>query len=126
MKTIATLILSVTAIILAFNVAKAEDKTIDKAKLVGKWKVVTIDGNAPQVNLTYEYTKDGKFTLAYEKDGKTGKGEGTYSVDGDKLNSVIIRGDKENKITDTITSLTDKDLTITKSDGKKFVLEKAK
>jgi len=125
MKTFSTVLLALAMTGLAGSLALADEK-IDKTKLVGKWKMVKIDGNVPPVDVIMEFTKDGKLTISYEKDGKTGKVDATYSVENDKLTVTNKKGDSEEKNTETVTMPSADKLVITKSDGKKAELEKVK
>jgi uncharacterized protein (TIGR03066 family) len=105
--------------------AQADEKTVDKAKLVGKWKMVKIDGKVPPVDSILEFTKDGKLVFTFGKDGDSRKVESTYSIEGDKITVVVKKGDSEDKNTETISLQGDK-LTITKMDGNKVELERIK
>ena len=106
------------------NSAAAEEKAkIDKAKLVGTWKLVKTDyKEAPEgLEIVLELTKDGKM-IANTKAGKrSNKMSGTYTVKGDQWTSVLKGPDgKEKSETVTITVLTDKKLVTTEdADGKK-------
>ena len=101
-----------------------EKKDIDKAKLVGKWKV-TKGENVP-AGATIEFTKDGKLSMSFDVNGTIMKVEGTYKVEGDKLHTTIKMGDKEEMDTDTLKSLTDDKLVVEDKAGKVVELEKVK
>jgi uncharacterized protein (TIGR03066 family) len=92
---------------------KKEGKT-NKEKIVGAWvleKPAAPQGLPPGAVL--EFTKDGKLKFSATVNGKDVKGEGTYSVDGDKLKTVMKdESGQEHSDTDTITKLTDKELVI--------------
>jgi uncharacterized protein (TIGR03066 family) len=103
---------------------KKEEKKgkIDKAKLVGTWTFVKSDSDKPipeGLTLKIEFTKDGKFSFIANFKDKESKSDGTYTVDGDKLNTVMKRKDKESKDVLTIKELTDKKLVVSKKEGDK-------
>jgi uncharacterized protein (TIGR03066 family) len=92
---------------------KKDDKT-NKEKIVGTWVLEKpADPNGLPAGTVFEFTKDGKVKVSAKVDGKDINLEGTYSVDGDKLKTVIKDSSgKEHSDTDTITKLTDKELVI--------------
>jgi uncharacterized protein (TIGR03066 family) len=98
---------------------KKDDKT-NKEKIVGTWVLEKPETpkNLPP-GAVFEFTKDGTLKFSAKVDGKDVHGEGTYSVDGDKLKTAIKDPNGgEQSDTDTITKLTDKEMVIkeTKSD----------
>ena len=105
--------------------AREEKAKIDKAKIVGTWKLVKTDSKtvtADGLDLKIELTKDGKMTLSMKVDGKIRKASGVYSVKGDKWTSVLkTEKGKELKETVTITVLTDKKLVTTEDEDGKTV-----
>jgi uncharacterized protein (TIGR03066 family) len=107
--------------------AQKEKSKIDKAKLIGVWTFVKTDSKdapPPGVNITVEFTKDGKLLMTYKFKDKTVKETRTYSVKGDQLTVTGKEGDKEKTETETITELTDKKLvTVEKKGGKSFTTE---
>ncbi len=111
-------------VILALAVtATGQDKKIDGKLLIGKW--------APKedkkgLSMTLEFLKDGKLALAVDFMGKTEKIDGTYKLDGDKLEVVIKFGGDEKKDTLTIKKLTETELETTDSKGKTDTFTKVK
>jgi len=100
-----------------------KDEKIDGKKLIGKW--APADEKAP---VTIEFTDKGKMTLSIDIGGKSEKIEGTYKLDGDKLEMVMSFGGKEMKETVVISKLTDDEMVGKDSKGKeeKFKRVKAK
>jgi uncharacterized protein (TIGR03066 family) len=106
------------------SVALAGKGKIDKDKLVGTWTFAkaTPKEEAPpegaEVKVTF--TKDGKMTMTMTHEGKTRKQEGSYTVKGDQLATVLKGpGGKDRKETLTIKELTDKKLVIDATRGGK-------
>jgi uncharacterized protein (TIGR03066 family) len=105
------------AVVLALSVsavAVAQDK-IDGKKLVGKWAPKE-EKKGPA--MTIEFLKDGKIALAAEFGGKAEKMDGSYKLDGDKLEVTMKFGGEEKKETLTVKKLTDTELETTDSKGK--------
>jgi uncharacterized protein (TIGR03066 family) len=98
-----------------------KDGPTNKEKIVGTWKLVKASSpNAIDVKAvggTYEFTKEGKFSVA-DKDGNNGGvSKATYEVEGDKLKikfKLTIGLDKEvdRTLTLTIKTLTDKEMVL--------------
>lgn len=99
----------------ATSAALAQDKKepTNKEKIVGIWEV-TKSADAP-VGALVEFTKDGKMKLTAKIDGKEITLEGTYTVDGDKINTIGPKGEKE---TAKIKKLTDTELAVEDQKGK--------
>jgi uncharacterized protein (TIGR03066 family) len=97
---------------------KDKDK-VDIKKLMGKWE-------PKEGGITIEFADKGKLILSVDLGGKTEKVEGTYKLDGAKLEVVLSFGGKEMKETLTIKKLTDDELVTTDSKGKDETLKKAK
>jgi uncharacterized protein (TIGR03066 family) len=97
---------------------KDKDK-IDAKKLIGKWE-------PKEGGISIEFADKGKLILSVDLGGKTEKVEGSYKLDGAKLEVVISFGGKEMKETLTIKKLTDDELITTDSKGKDETLKKAK
>ena len=109
------------AMILGFaglnNVAgqdKEKDK-VDLKKLMGKWE-------PKEGRVVIEFADKGKFSI--DSDGK--KFDGTYKLDGDRLEIAITIVDREQKETLTIKKLTDEELVTTDSKGKDETLKRKK
>jgi uncharacterized protein (TIGR03066 family) len=97
---------------------KDKDK-IDLKKLMGKWE-------PKEGAIVIEFADKGKLTLSVDLGGKSEKIEGTYKVDGNKLEVVLAFGGKEQKETLTVKKLTDEELITTDSKGKEETLKKKK
>jgi uncharacterized protein (TIGR03066 family) len=81
---------------------------INKAKLIGAWTLVKSEGPAaPEGSFKSELGKDGKVTITRVVDGKTNKWNGTWSLRGDQLTTVLIVKEKKTKLVMTIKELTD-------------------
>ena len=97
---------------------KDKDK-VDLKKLMGKWEPK--DGP-----VTVEFADKGKLILTVDLGGKSEKIEGTYKVDGDKIEVVLAFGGKDMKETLTVKKLTDEELVTTDSKGKEEAFKKKK
>ena len=97
-----------TLVALCGGLAAADEKKIDKAKIVGKWRV-TKGGTG---DATLEFTKDGKALVVAKQNGKEFKPEGTYKIEGDKLTVIMKLGDQESTGTNIIETLTDEKLVL--------------
>ena len=104
-----TLLACTLAIVVHGGPAWAEDtkvEKIDTAKLVGRW-----DAQNTKNGLVIEFTKDGKTKSVFmSSPGKQIQVEGTYTVEGNKLITVVKSGDQEAKETLTVSKLTDTEL----------------
>lgn len=98
-------------------VAQGADKKepTNKEKIVGVWEPTK--GDSLPKGATIEFTKDGKLKIAIKVEGKTITADGTYTVDGDKLTTVLKDEGKEKKETVKIKKLTDKELVTEDSKG---------
>jgi uncharacterized protein (TIGR03066 family) len=109
----------------ASSVALAGKGKIDKDKLVGTWTFVKTSaekGPPEGVEIKVTFTKDGKVSSTVNLKDETRKQEGTYSVKGNQLTTVMKGpGDKEQKETLTIKELTGKKLVIEEKRGGKAV-----
>jgi uncharacterized protein (TIGR03066 family) len=116
-------ILSCTLLLVAYTGLSADDKKgekFDAAKLVGKWEPKE-KGVQP---LRVEFTKDGKVT--FDPLAKGGLVlEGTYKLDGDKL-TITMTFDPKQVLTNTLTKLTDTELSIADEKGKEKTLLRVK
>jgi uncharacterized protein (TIGR03066 family) len=110
------LVLSLVAF--AGTMSRADEK-IDKDKIVGTWELTKSTAkDAPPPGTTVEFAKDGKMKIKVKVENKEITLEGTYSIDGAKLNTALKTPDgKEQKDTDTITKLTDKEMVLKGSKG---------
>lgn len=94
---------------LAAGQDKKDDKKdqLDAKKLIGKWEVL----DAPKGGaLVLEFADKGKLGLSVEIAGKTEKIDGTYKLDGNKLEMVLSFMGKDKKELFTVTKLTDDEL----------------
>jgi uncharacterized protein (TIGR03066 family) len=117
-----TLVASVAFLALAtFSVAA--DEKIDAKKLVGKWEPAKQEKG---FDLVLEIMEKGKMTLSVSVGGKTEKVEGTYKLDGNKLEVELSFGGKTEKETLTITKLSDTEMVTKDSKGKEDTLKRVK
>src|SRR5262245_4844827 len=84
------------------------DDKIDAKLLVGKWEPETRPDGVDKMMV--EFTKDNKVMLSIEAQGEKEKMEGTYKVDGDKINIKIMREGQEIDQTRKISKLTESEL----------------
>lgn len=104
--------------------ARAEDKA-DYAKLiVGKWTVTKADEGTVGAGATVEFTSDGKVKAVHKKGDEDVTVDGTYKLDGDKLQMIIKAGTDEHKLEITITKLTKTELHTKNEEGKAVELTK--
>ncbi len=113
----AVLILSCTAT----SMQDKKDETIDAKKLVGKWQP-----NDKKTPLTIEFAADGKLTMTIGEAGKDIKMEGTYKLDGRKLDVQLKFMGEDIKEKLTIKKLTDDELVTEDSKGKEEKLNRKK
>jgi uncharacterized protein (TIGR03066 family) len=102
-----------------FTAAAAQDKEkdkIDPKKLLGKWE-------PKEGKVVIEFADKGKLTV--DAGGKDQKFEGTYKLDGNRLEIAIMVFEKEQKETLTVKKLTDEEL-VTESKGKEETLKRKK
>ena len=122
-------LLGVLVLVIGSAASAREEKTkIDKSKLIGTWTLVkTNSKNTPPegADIKVEFTKDGKLNLSIKVEEKSVKINGTYTIKGDQMTTVMKGpGGKEKKETVTITELTAKKfVTSEDEDGKKVTTE---
>jgi len=97
-------------------IGTAEGQDVDKAKLIGVWEVTKGEGAPP--GATVEFTKDNKVLINFKLGDKEFKLNGTYKVDGSKLETVLNFEGKEMKDVHTIKTLTDTTLVLVDDKGK--------
>ncbi|MBP3955259.1 TIGR03066 family protein [Gemmata sp. G18] len=114
---------SVVVLVLA-GFAGAADEKIDAKKLIGKWEPAKAEKDGPKMVL--EIGEKDKFTLHVTVNGKTEKIDGTYKLDGNKLEVEMSFGGKTEKETITITKLTDTELVAKDSKGKEDTMNRVK
>ena len=106
---------------------KKDEKKIDGGKLVGKWEVTKAPEDSVPKGAVIEFTKDGKVKVALEYNAKKFNMEGTYKVDGEKLQTKIKDpSGTEIDDTDTIKTLTDDKVVLVGKEGKEVELTKVK
>jgi uncharacterized protein (TIGR03066 family) len=103
-----------------------KDKAPDKAKIVGTWVLVKADSkNTPPPGTVVEFTKDGKMKITVTVEEKKLTLNGSYAIEGDKLKTKVTSPDgQESSDTDTITKLTDKELSLKDTKGQKTEFKK--
>jgi uncharacterized protein (TIGR03066 family) len=115
----------------------ADDKVVDKAKIVGTWKPAASGGKAAMEDVVIQFTKDGKLKVTMKAAPGLAPGgkkvpaqthtiDGTYLIEGDKLTIALKQGGKEHKETGTIKTLTDKKLVTVNPKGSEREFEKTK
>ncbi len=118
-------VLAALVAVLAFaGFAGAADEKIDAKKLIGKWEPSKPEKDGPK--LVLEIGEKGKFTLHVTIGGKTENIDGTYKLEGNKLDIEMTFGGKTEKETITITKLTDTELVAKDSKGKEDTMTRVK
>ena len=114
------LVFSFATIVSAAGQGKDKDKDkVDLKKLMGKWEPK--DGK-----IVIEFADKGKLVMTVDFGGKSEKIDGSYKLDGNKLDVIINFMGKEQKETLTVKSLTDAELVTTDSKGKDETLKRKK
>lgn len=91
--------------------AQADDK-IDAKLLIGKWEL-TGAGLPPAAKATVEFKKDNKMSFSLDLDGQKQDIEGTYKIDGNKMEMTMKGPDSQERTQKlTIVKLTEKEATI--------------
>lgn len=116
-------ITSVAVLVLAGFACAADDK-VDAKKLIGKWEPAKAEKDAPAMIL--EIQDKGKFVLHVTVNGKTEKVDGTYKIDGNKLEVEMSFGGKSMKDTLTVVKLTDTELVTKGKSDKEETLKRVK
>ena len=102
--------LLVSVLLLAPSPSLVEDK-IDGKLLIGKWEAEKPPEGVEKA--VVEYLKDGKLSVEVEAQGQKHKFEGTYKLEGDKLNVKIDINGTEQEQKRIIAKLTDTELVTT-------------
>ncbi len=106
---------------------RAEDKgAVSKDKIVGTWEVTKSEEPPPPVGAVVEFTKDGKVKVTHKRDDKDVTLEGTYTVEGDKVNVVVKVDDQEVKHTVTIKKVDKDEISAENDKGKAVVFKRKK
>jgi uncharacterized protein (TIGR03066 family) len=114
-------------VVMFAGVAISDDKKIDAGNLVGKWEVTKAPEDSVPKGAVIEFTKDGKLKLALEFNGKKFEMEGTYKVDGEKLQTKMKDpSGAEHEDSDTIKSLSADKAVLVGKEGKEVELTKVK
>jgi uncharacterized protein (TIGR03066 family) len=119
MRTVVSCVLAA----LVVGLAGADDKKvekIDESRLIGKWEPKERKGRA------VEFLKGGKLTVMIPGSAGDVKLEGTYTIDGNKLVTVLKAASAEVKKTITVTKLTDTEMSGTDDEGKSDTFLKVK
>jgi uncharacterized protein (TIGR03066 family) len=103
-----------------------KEKASNKEKVVGTWELVKTDAKeAPPPGTIVEFRKDGKMKVIVTVGEKKITVEGSYSIEGDMLKTKMTGPDgKEISDTDTITKLTDKEMSLKDKKGVKTEFKK--
>jgi uncharacterized protein (TIGR03066 family) len=125
MKTINSGLIVLALVGLISSLAHADEK-IDKAKLTAKWKLVKSSEKSAPIGATVEFTKDGKLILTVEQNGNTDKIEGTYTLEGDKINAMLKKGDQQKEDVLKIKSLSGDKFSFEDDKGHLHEFEKVK
>ncbi len=102
--------LLVSVLLLAPSHSLVEDK-IDGKLLLGKWEAEKPPEGVEKA--VVEYLKDGKLSVEVEAQGQKHKFEGTYKLEGDKLNIKIDINGTEQEQKRIVVKLTDTELVTT-------------
>ncbi len=85
---------------------KKEEK-LDAKKLVGKWE----PAEKKEAGIVIEFVKGGKVAITAKANGMDIKVDGTWKLNGNKLDLALAFGGKEKSETLTVLKLTDEELT---------------
>jgi uncharacterized protein (TIGR03066 family) len=112
--------------LVGYAASAADDKASNKEKIVGTWSLVKADSpNTPPPGTLVEFLKDGKLKITVTVGEKKLTLDGKYSVEGDTLKTTVKTPDgQESSDTDTITKLTDKELSLKDKKGQKTEFKK--
>ena len=105
---------------------KADDKKeekIDAKMLLGKWQAEKTDSKDPkEPTIVFEYKENGKLTMSFQFGDKPEKFDGTYKLDGNKINSES----NGEKVTVTVLKLTATELKVKDSKRLETTFKKVK
>ena len=116
---------TLAALLIGTATMSADDKDvkIDVKKLLGKWEPAEAKKDA---KIIIEFAKDGKLVISADGGGKDIKIDGTYKINGNKIDLALTFGGQEQKETLTVTKLTDDEMSTEDSKGKKESLKRVK
>ncbi len=103
--------------------AGAADEKIDAKKLIGKW---TPKEAKKGEEFVMEFAEKGKLAVTFTANGKEIKIDGTYKVEGNKIEVAMSFNGKDVKETHTVTKLTDDELVSKDEKGKEETLKRVK
>jgi uncharacterized protein (TIGR03066 family) len=110
----------VLALVCAVSTAQdKKDEKYDVKKLIGKWET-----GEKKSAVLIEFAADGKLIVSSGEPGKVFKVEGTYKLDGNKLDVSLKFMNEEVKEKLTIKKLTDMELVTEDSKGKNETLKR--
>ncbi len=107
--------------LIAGNSEAQKKEMTNKEKIVGRWE--TTKATTVPKGAVLEFTKDGKLKITASVNGKEISLEGTYAIDGDKINTVGPKGEKESM---KIKKLTETELAVEDEKGKVDEFKKLK
>ena len=110
-------------LLVMMGAATAADDKIDAKKLVGKWE---INDTKAEVKGTVDFTKDGKLKYVVDVKGMEIKMDGTYKIDGNKIEIKVKFMDNEMTKNVTVKKLTDSELTVENETGEEKTLKRVK
>jgi uncharacterized protein (TIGR03066 family) len=122
------ILMACAVVALCVSAGHADDKKVDPAKIVGKWKLIrTTAENAPKEAMI-EFLKDNKLLVVANPGGTSIEIHGVYKMESNKLTVTLFLpdGKKDTPETDTIKSLTDDKMLLVDKDGKETELAKVK
>jgi len=105
---------------------RAEKADTNKDKVIGTWEVVKSEEPPPPVGAVVEFGKGGRMKVTHKKDDKDVTIEGTYTIDGDTINLVVKRDDKDIKHTVTIKKIADDTMSVVNEKGKAIEFKRKK
>lgn len=115
-------ILASVVLLVCVGLTSADEK-IDAKKLIGKWEP---GQEKKDGKVVLEIMDKGKLSISITVGEKTQKVDGTYKLDGNKLDVELAFGDNKIKETLTVLKLTDTEMTTKDSKGKEETMKKVK
>ena len=118
------MVIGCVAVLVLAGFTGAADEKIDAKKLIGKWEPAKKEKDAPAIVI--EFAEKGKLSVTFTVNDKAQKIDGTYTVDGNKINVKLSFGGKDQEETQTVSKLTDDELVSKDSKGKEETLKRIK
>lgn len=107
--------------------ADNKEEKKDNAKLLGGiWEVVKAAPGTLPVGSLMEFGKEGKLKLSVKAKDQEHKLDGTYKVEGNKVELNVKLGDREKKQVLTIKKISERDLSLEDEDSKGVELKRKK